>query len=270
MMKDKKIGFIGGGNMAEAILSGMIKKKIVPPESITVADKMKDKLEILRRKYNVLITTENSALINNDIIILAVKPQNFKDIAPDIKDIPEKNLVISILAGVRIEKIQKTLGNHVKVIRVMPNTPALAGEGMSAISAADNCSRDDIKSAEYIFKQMGLSEIFEEKDIDLVTAVSGSGPAYVFYFIESMIEAAVKLGMNRDHASVLVTQTFKGAVALLELTAGNPSELRKKVTSKGGTTERAISVMDENNLKQIIYDAVKAAMLRSEKLSDNV
>ena len=270
MLKNKKIGFIGGGNMAEAIVSGMIKKKIVSAASITIADKMVDKLKSLKEKYNVLTTTENSDVVDCDIIVLAVKPQNFQDILAELKGVSEKSLLISILAGVRIDKIKAAFGDNLKVIRVMPNTPALAGEGMAGISASENCTADDIKAAQFIFSQMGLAQVFNEKEIDLVTAVSGSGPAYVFYFIESMVDAAVKLGMDKEQALVLVTQTFKGAVSLLELTGEDPSELRKKVTSKGGTTERATMVMHENNIKQIIFDAVKAAEDRSKELSDNV
>ena len=270
MFENKKIGFIGGGNMAEAIISGLIKKKIVSSQSIIVSDKMMDKLKSLEQKYNILTTTNNRDIKNRDIIILAVKPQNFKDIVADIKEIPENSLIISILAGVRINKIKDSFTNNVKVIRVMPNTPALAGQGMAGISAGENCTADDIRTAEFIFSQMGLAQVFDETEIDLVTAVSGSGPAYVFYFIESMVESAVKLGMDREQALVLVTQTFKGAVSLLELTGEDPAELRKKVTSKGGTTERAVLTMDNNNLKQIIYDAVKAAQERSKELSDNV
>ncbi|MDX9703513.1 MAG: pyrroline-5-carboxylate reductase [Candidatus Auribacterota bacterium] len=270
MLLNKKIAFIGGGNMAEAIISGLIEKKVVDPCRIFVSEKRPERCEYLQ-KFGIYCESDDcfGFLKDADIVILAVKPQNFDDAAKTLTDLQPGTLFISILAGVRIAKIEQAVGTSIRVVRVMPNTPALVGEGMAGISAGTSATQDDIIITKYIFDQLGKSVVVEERMLDLLTGVSGSGPAYVFYCIEAMCDAAVTLGMSESQAELLVVQTFKGAVELILKSGDKPSVLRQKVTSKGGTTEQGIAVLDKHNLKKIFFDAIDAATKKSIELSNN-
>lgn len=265
------IGFIGGGNMAEALIKGIIAAGIYLPKSIFVSDVRHKRLKYLEKKYRVKTTGDNAELAAvAGILVLAVKPQNMTEAVQTIKDSLKKNtLVISIAAGRRISSITDILGN-IAVVRVMPNTPALIGEGASALFANEK-AKPMLKKAEKIFSSVGLAVIVDNEDlIDAATAVNGSGPAYYFLLMEEMIKAAIRLGLSENAAKDLVLQTAKGA-ALLAVEADkngeNPAELRRKVTSPGGTTEAAINVFRQKNFSRLVADAVKAACKKSRHLS---
>lgn len=256
--------------MAEAIIAGLISKKTIKPEAVTVSEKQEARKSYLKKRFSLDCISDNRKAVEQaDITILAVKPQTFDQVAEEIGKVHSDKLIISILAGTKTEKIQHALGNA-RIVRVMPNTPALVGEGMTGISGSKTSTEDDIKITEYIFNQLGKSITVQESMLDLITGVSGSGPAYVFYLVESLCDAAVSMGLDKEQARLLASQTFAGSIKLLIESGEDPAELRRKVTSKGGTTEQGILVMEYNNIKKIIADTVKAATEKSKELSKNV
>lgn len=270
MLEHKKIAFIGGGNMAEAIINGLISQHAIEPLALYVSDISDERCAYLSAEYDINITANNAeAIEEGDIIILAIKPQNFNDFAADVTGVEADKLFISILAGTPTQKIQNALGSSIKVVRVMPNTPALIGHGMAGIAPGKNASQNDVDTAQFIFGQLGKTVVIDEPGMDLLTGVSGSGPAYVFYFVEAMRDAAVSLGMSPEDAYTLVLQTFKGAVELLISSEEDPASLRAKVTSKGGTTEQGVNVLDTHNVRTIFREMIAAAANRSKELSDN-
>lgn len=254
--------------MAEAILSAVIKQNIATPGEITVGDIDQAKLERLGQTYGVKTTTDNSAAINDkDIILLAVKPQILASAAEGIKGkLKTSQLVISILAGKSIKTIGESL-SHRCIIRTMPNTPAQIGEGMTVWTATPEVTEEQKKQAAAILGAMG-AEIYadDEKYMDMTTAVSGSGPAYVFLFVESMTAAAQKLGFSAEEAEKLVMQTVLGSVHLLQQSGKTPRELRRMVTSPGGTTAEAISAFETGGFHELIEKAVNAAFEKSKIL----
>ena len=266
-----KIGFIGAGNMAEAIIKGIIDAKVYKSRDIIIADIRPLQVKALCKKYKVKSAADNCKLAKSvDVLVLSTKPQNMQDVLAGIKGVVGKGtLIISIAAGVTTKRIQKVLGN-VPVIRVMPNTPALIGQGCAVMYATKN-ARGKLKVAERIFSAVGFAQaVDDEKLIDAVTAVSGSGPAYFFLLMEEMIKTAVKLGLKKELAEMLVLQTAKGA-GLLAIEAfvngQTPDILRKKVTSPGGTTEAALKVFSKRNFETMVLNALQAAAKRSKELS---
>ncbi len=265
------IGFLGGGNMAEAVIKGVIAAEVYKPENIFVSDIRTERLKLLVEKYNVTAVGENSELAGKvDILVLSVKPQNTADALASIKEaLKPQTLVISIAAGIKIANICDVLGD-IAVVRVMPNTPALIGEGASALFANDK-AKAVLEKAETIFSSVGRAFVLADEDLmDAVTAVSGSGPAYYFLLSEELIKAAIELGLGGEVAKELVLQTAKGA-ALLAVSADKdgtgPGELRQKVTSPGGTTEAALKVLAEGKFGPLVAAAVKKARDRGRELS---
>lgn len=265
------VGFIGGGNMAEALIRGIIAAKVYSHENIIVSDIRSERLEYLKSKFAVKTEKSNTAVSEvADILILSVKPQVMTEALNSIKGrLSPESLIISIAAGVKISKITSILG-QVPVVRVMPNTPALIGEGASALYANDR-AKPMLRKAEIIFASVGLALFVEDEDlIDAVTAVSGSGPAYYFLLMEEMINAAQELGLAPDIAKKLVLQTAKGAAMLaIEADKNNesPTDLRRKVTSPGGTTEAAVKVFQEAKIKELVSAALVKARNRSRELA---
>jgi pyrroline-5-carboxylate reductase len=263
-----KIGFIGGGNMAEAMISAILKNRLVPAENISVSDVDPNKLKLLKQKYKISGSNNNQDLAEGkDVIILAIKPQILADVMPALKVrlVPDQ-LIISILAGKSINTLSKGL-SHSCLIRSMPNTPAQVGEGMTVWTATTRVSLSQKKLASEIFRSMG-EEVFvtDEKFLDMATAVSGSGPAYVFLFVESMIAAAVKLGWEPGTAQKLVIQTLKGSLSLLQKSGKSPGELRTMVTSPGGTTAEAIASFEKGNFNDLVERSVRSAYEKAIKL----
>ena len=265
------IGFIGGGNMAEALIKGLINAKVYSPKDIFVSDIRAERLDFLKKEYHVAPVNENARLASKvDILVLSVKPQDMTDALRSIKNTVKKDaLVISIAAGIKTARIAAELGD-MAIVRVMPNTPALIGEGASALFATEK-AKPMLKKALTIFSSVGKAVVVDNEDlIDAVTAVSGSGTAYYFLLMEEMIKAAGQLGLEEDVAKDLVLQTAKGT-ALLAVEADKKgeglSELRRKVTSPGGTTEAALKVLAEGKFGPLIAEAIKKARDRSQELS---
>ena len=276
-----KIGFIGAGNMAEAMAGSIINKGLTENSSVFISDPDDSRKKFFKLNYHINICSSNTQLINeSEIIVLSVKPQIMEEVltnsfgAEDVI-LNEKKLIISIAAGISCKKIEDIIYNlsgctnkkNLPVVRVMPNTPALAGEAMSGISPGSCAEAGDISTAQKIMDSMGKSMVVDEEKMNAVTAVSGSGPAYFFLFIEALAKAGVNLGFSEEEALKLVFQTAKGAVALMEKTKEAPDLLRKKVTSKGGTTEAALNVFNEENLIETVFKAAKAAEKRADELS---
>jgi len=265
------IGFIGSGNMAEALIKGIITAGVYKPENIFISDIRPERLDFLTKRYGVQKADSNAALAAKaDVLVLSVKPQNMTDALQSIKDaVGADALVISIAAGVKVANIAAVLGDKA-IVRVMPNTPALIGEGASALFA-NNKAKPLLEKAKSIFSAVGKTVVVDDEGlIDAVTAVSGSGPAYYFLLMEEMIKAAVELGLSDEVAKDLVLQTAKGA-GLLAIEADGrgerPAQLRQKVTSPGGTTEAALKVLTEGKFGPLIAAAIKKARDRSRELS---
>ncbi len=267
----KTIGFIGSGNMAEAIIKGIIAAGLYKPENIYISDIRPERLQQLKDAYNVTVCKNNSELAANaGTVVLSVKPQNMAEAMQSIKSATDSNrLVISIAVGIKIEKIASILGD-IAIVRVMPNTPALIGQGAAALFANER-AKPLLDEAKSIFSAVGRAVVVEDEGlIDAVTAISGSGPAYFFLLMEEMLKAAVALGLPADVAKDLVLQTAKGAGMLAseaDKNGENPAGLRKKVTSPGGTTEAATKVFTAGKFSELIADAVQAAYNRSRELS---
>lgn len=266
-----RIGFVGSGNMAEALIKGIISAGVYKPENIFVSDIRAERLAYLAKEYGVQKVDENGAPAEKaDILVLSVKPQNMTEALASIKgSIKADTLVISIAAGIKTANIAAELGD-VAIVRVMPNTPALISEGASALFANAK-AKPMLQKATAIFSAVGKAVVVDDENlIDAVTAVSGSGPAYCFLLMEEMIKAAEELGLPNNVAKDLVLQTAKGA-ALLAIEADNrgetPTQLRQKVTSPGGTTEAALKVLAEGNFSRLIDAAIRRARDRSRELS---
>jgi pyrroline-5-carboxylate reductase len=279
---DKNIGFIGAGNMAEAMINGLIASSLCRPDRIWASDLREARLSQLEKQYGIHTTTANLTVFEKaDILVLAVKPQHMDPVLEEIaKTLPGSlkgvKLIISIAAGIPIKKIEGHLyppmdqnaKGLLPIVRVMPNTPALVRAGISGMTGNAYAKESDMQNARAVLEAVGEVILLEEKDLDAVTAMSGSGPAYVFYFIEAFLEAGARLGLRPSHTQRLTLETFKGAVKLLEETAEAPSSLRAKVTSKGGTTEAALAVLDKHAVKVHLMEAVEAAARRSKQLRE--
>jgi len=266
-----KITFIGGGNMASAIIGGLVRKRW-PRRAIQVVEVAAAARERLQRE---LMVATHAALdaraARSDCIVLAIKPQQMREAARALKPLLASQLVITIAAGIRVKDLSRWLGGYQRIVRVMPNTPALALAGVSGLFAARTVTAAERAAAERILGAVGTTLWLErEDDLDAVTAVSGSGPAYVFYFIEALERAACELGLRADAAHKLALETFAGAVKLAAQATEPPETLRGRVTSKGGTTERALHSMEADRVKDAIVRAVKAAAERSRELGDEL
>ncbi|HXX59475.1 MAG TPA: pyrroline-5-carboxylate reductase [Dehalococcoidales bacterium] len=263
-----KIACIGGGNMGEAVIAALISKNIVSARDVIVSDISEARRRFLVEKYKVIATGDNAATLpDRDAFILAVKPQVFPEVAATLNGkLTAGQFVISIMAGIKLDTLKELLG-YTAVIRAMPNTPAQIGEGVTVWTATAAVTSAQKKRAEAILGATG-KEIYvdEEKNIDMATAVSGSGPAYLFYFVEAFTEAAVKIGWTPEVAKELALGTVFGAADLLKKSNTEAAELRRMVTSPGGTTAAAISKMESGKFKELMADAVRAALNRAIEL----
>lgn len=266
-MLKEKIAFIGAGNMAEAIIGGVLGSGLTEKNNIIANDIKKERLDYLGNKFGIktAIDTKNSVLKAN-IIVLSVKPQNIKEVLKGIKDVLKGKMVISIAAGITTETIEKETG-AIPVIRVMPNTPALVRKGMAAISKGKYASYMEEEIALKIFQSVGEAVKVEEKYMDIVTAISGSGPGYIFYVMEAMIEAGIRHGLPRDTAKTLVFQTMSGSAELAIKSGKEPEELRRSVCSPGGTTLAILKVLEDNNFFETMIKSIDAGSKRSKELS---
>ena len=269
MLLNTRIGFIGGGVMCEAILKGLLTARVAATPHIVVSDPLEHRRSDLLSKYGVKTTASNiEAVTGAEIIILAVKPQQAAAVLRDLRArIDSTALVISIIAGVTVETLQSGIGAMQPVVRVMPNTPAQIGEGASGWTATANVTVEQRNQAETILSALGRHAYFEsEHYIDMVTGVSGSGPAYVFLFIEAFIDAAVRIGLPRQSAEMLVLQTVKGSTLYYEQSKAHPAQLKNQVTSAGGTTAAGLHALEAGAFRATIENAVEAAFRKSEQL----
>jgi pyrroline-5-carboxylate reductase len=263
-----KIGFIGGGNMGEAMLAAILSKALAEPASVSISDVSRERLDHLKKQYSVHVTADNTeAVSDKDVVILAVKPQNLAEVLKGLKGKLQSNqLVLSIIAGAKIQAISQEL-SHSAVVRAMPNTPARIGEGMSVWTAAPAVTENQKQSAKAVLGAMG-KELYvgDEGYLDMATAVSGSGPAYFFLMVEALVEAAIEIGLPPDKAQELVVQTMLGSARFIEQSGEAPSVLRKKVTSPGGTTAAALAQFEKGEFNKLVGRAVKAAYERAKEL----
>ena len=271
MLKDKTISMIGTGNMGEALVSGLISSKLTAAENIICTDIREDQLESVKGKYGVAVTTNNlDAVKASEIIIYAVKPQI---IAPVLVETASKldmsKLIISIAAGVPLAAIESCLKKKLRLIRVMPNIAAFVKESATVVAAGENASQDDVKMAMAIFDSMGKTIFLKENALmDAVTGLSGSGPAYIFLIVEALADAGVKVGLARQDALFLATQTVLGAAKLLMETKEHPGKLKDMVTSPGGTAITGLHTLEKGGLRTTLIDAVEAATKRSQELGE--
>ena len=267
-IKGLTVGFIGGGNMGEALIKGLLGASLVPASAIHATDVRLERLKELDRLYGIQVSSSNADLVrHSDIVILAVKPQIMdtvlKEIAPAVT---RKKLLISIAAGVSTAKIRTVLHKDARLIRVMPNTPALVLEGVTAIAKADNLEPDDLDTAGEIFSAVGRVVVLDETLMDAVTGLSGSGPAYVAVVIESLADGGVRMGLDRITAMTLATQTVLGAAKLLLETGLHPGALKDMVSSPGGTSIAGIAALEEGGIRTTFIKAVEKATERSREL----
>jgi pyrroline-5-carboxylate reductase len=267
-----KITFIGGGNMASALIAGLA-GQLTDGANIHVVDPNADQLARLKASYGVGGAQQVDAAVGaSDVIVLAVKPQQMREVAASVLPaLGGKPLVLSIAAGIRIADLSRWLGGYGAIVRSMPNTPALIGQGITGMVAMQGVSAGQKKAADDIMKAVGATVwLDDEAMIDPVTAVSGSGPAYVFYFIEAMQQAAQELGLSAEQGKQLALATFTGAAQLAAQSPDDVSVLRERVTSKGGTTYAALASMEQSGVKQAIVAAVKAASARGTELGEQL
>jgi len=264
------LAIIGAGNMAEAIARGVIAKNVLRPDQIVAADVSPQRRELFEKDLHVRAVADNlDAARDAEIVLLSVKPQHMATALAGLGSVlSERNLIVSIAAGIGTAFIEKHLGKGTnwRVIRTMPNTPMLVGEGMVAMAPGANATPADLATARKLFESAASVVEVKESQIDAVTAVSGSGPAYFFFLVEHMIAAGVQLGLSQEQAHQLATKTALGAAKMLTTSTDSPAELRRKVTSPGGTTNAAITLMQERKVDQGIVDALKAADKRSKEL----
>ena len=265
------ITFVGGGNMASALIGGLLRKRW-PRKNIGVVEIASSARERLARELKVkTYAAADAKAMKADCIVLAVKPQQMREVARSLRPFIGSQLIVTIAAGIRVRDLARWLGGHTRIVRVMPNTPALVLAGVSGLYAPASVSASDRATAGKILGAAGAVLWFErEDDLDAVTAVSGSGPAYVFYFIEALARAARELGLATEAAHRLSLETFAGAVKLAAQASEPPETLRSRVTSKGGTTERALASMESDRVKEAIVRAAKAAAERSRELGDEL
>jgi len=267
---NQNICFIGGGNMAQALIGGLLSRGL-PTTRITVSDPVEQIRQILEEK-GIQTTTDNvEAIQNADVVVLAVKPQVLATVLQPLKGLLSDKLVISIIAGAEIQTISELIGGSQRIVRVMPNTPALVQTGAHGIYASEAVNAQDRELTSQILAATGLTIwVDSEAQIDAVTAVSGSGPAYFFYLMESMIRAGKNLGLDEKVATALTLQTALGAAQMAITSSHSPSELRKNVTSPNGTTQAALEVFDRAQISQNIQAALAAAQKRSQELAQEL
>jgi pyrroline-5-carboxylate reductase len=273
-MQDNTVAILGAGSMGTAILAGMIKAHI-KPEHVKVTARRVESADALAKKFGVTAYATNYqpnanslAVAGAQVVLLSVKPTYVVEVLDQIKEVIAKDaLVISVAAGVTTATIEEHLPESVAVIRAMPNTPALIKLGVTGISVGSRASQEQLAIATELFTGVGKTLVIPEEQIDALSTISGSGPAYVFYFIEEFIRTAVAQGFSDDEAYLMVSQTFLGASELLVQTHGDPADLRRQVTSPNGTTMKAVAILEEGNLHDLFFKATTAALQRAREIA---
>ena len=270
MQEDMTIGFIGAGNMAAALSKGLLASGRVEPERMCASDVDEKRRKQYARATSAEVFADNAAVARrSDVVILAVKPQQMEEVLSGMGPaLEERHLIISIAAGITTAFVEKFIRNGVRVIRAMPNTPMLVGAGAVGLCKGKWATDADLDIAGSIFESSAVVVTVDEKDMDAVTAISGSGPAYFFYLAEAMIRAGTELGLTDKNASALALQTAFGASKMLAESDEGPEELRRRVTYPGGTTEAAIKCMQEAHVADSVVEAIKAAARRSKEMGE--
>lgn len=265
---DKVIGFIGSGNMGKAMIEGITKAGFVPAKNIIASDPLEENCKILKEKYGIKTTNNNLEVAKSaDILILAVKPNIYNKVICETKnELKEACIIVSIAAGHTIKSLETLFEKKIKIVRAMPNTPALVGEGMSALCPNTHISEEDLSQVEKLFSGFGRVEIVSEYMMSAVTAVSGSSPAYVFMMIEAMADAAVLGGIPRSQAYIFASQAVYGSAKMLLETSLHPGQLKDMVCSPGGTTIEAVAELEKKGFKGAIISAMEVCMDKSERM----
>jgi pyrroline-5-carboxylate reductase len=271
-LSNLKIGFLGGGNMAAALVKGLLHAKVVPPEQIIVSDVKSERLAHLRETHGVKTTQDNHELVKfADVVVLAVKPQVFDKVLDSVgADFRGDQLLVSVAAGVPVSAMESRLPANARVVRSMPNTPATVDAGATAIAAGSHATDHDLEIARELFAAVGRVVTLDESLLDAVTGLSGSGPAYVMLMIEALADGGVKVGLHRDTALLLAAQTVFGSAKLLLETGEHPGRLKDMVTSPGGTAIAGLHTLESGGLRRTLIDAVEAATKRAVELGEQM
>lgn len=267
-----KVAFIGAGSMAEALISGMIENQLMSGNDIWVTNKCNhEKLENMKAQYGVTITYELEQIFKDaNVVFLAMKPKDVADALQTIKPHLQKNmLIISVLAGVSIESIEQLAEKELPIVRAMPNTSATIGKSASALSVNKHVSNEQMKLVQQMFETVGLASVVREEQLDAVTGLSGSGPAYIYYLAEAMEKSAEEIGLEKEMAKRFIIQTLLGAAEMLEKSPKESHQLRKEVTSPGGTTEAGLKVLDAHAVQQAFIECIKEATAQSKRLGNH-
>jgi len=269
-MKSQRIGMLGAGNMAGALIRGLLASKSVSPEQIVASDVRADHLKELEAKYGIKTFTDNRKLASlSNLVVLAVKPQVIDRVLDQMADaFAPDTLLVSIAAGVPIRSLEARLPAHVRVVRAMPNTAAIALAGATGIAGGSRATPEDIEVTQALFAAIGRSVVLDETLIDAVTGLSGSGPAYIMVMIEALADGGVKVGLHRDTALLLAAQTVYGSAKLLLETGEHPGRLKDMVTSPGGTAIAGLHTLETGGMRRTLIDAVEAATRRAVELGE--
>ena len=270
MLKNRQVGLVGTGNMGEALIKGLLHGHVCKPEQIFCSDTRPERLKVVRETYGVKGTSHNIEVVkHSEILILAVKPQIMKQVVSEVaKYLDLSKLIISIAAGVPLDAIESCAKKELKLIRVMPNICVSVREGVSAIAGGKHIHKEDLMTAKTIFDSVGKSLFVEETLLDAVTGLSGSGPAYIFLIIDALADAGVKVGLSRNDALILASQTVLGAAKMLIETGEHPGKLKDLVTSPGGTAIAGLHTLEEGGLRTTLMNAVEVATQRSKTLGE--
>ena len=269
MSRTRTIGFIGTGNMAEALIRGLLRGGDFAPDNVSASAPREERVAELRDKYGIDATTDNHLPAKADIVVLSVKPQILSKVLDEVAgSIKPDALVISIAAGVPVAAIQARLAGGTRVVRAMPNTPALVDAAATAIAGGEHARASDLEDAKRIFDAVGITVILDETHLDAVTGLSGSGPAYVFLILEALSDAGVKVGLSRRNSQLLAAQTLLGSAKLLLETNEHPGRLKDMVTSPGGTAITGLHTLENGGVRTTLMNAVEAATRRSRELGE--
>lgn len=262
-----KLGFIGCGNMAKAILGGILKKQLVAPQEIIASALHEETLQQASDTYGIQTTTSNLEAARADIIFLAVKPQFYETVIKEIRDtVKESQLIVSIAPGKSIQTITEWFGKPVKLIRTMPNTPAMVGEGVTAVCPAETITEEELKEVLTLLESCGIAEVMPERLVDAVVSVSGSSPAYVFMFIEALADGAVRDGIPRKQAYRLAAQSVLGSAKMVLETGMHPGELKDMVCSPAGTTIEAVAAMEKAGFRNAVLAGMEACTNKTKQM----
>ncbi|RLQ97548.1 pyrroline-5-carboxylate reductase [Falsibacillus albus] len=265
----KKIGFIGCGNMAQAMIAGMIRSEVIPPEQIMASAFTEATLIEVRKNYHIHISQDNKAVAAfADILFLAIKPDQYKKVINEIKDaVGDDTIVVTIAAGITIDAMNEALREGAKVVRTMPNTPSLVGEGLSALCPNEFVEKEELQDVKVLFESFGKAEVIQEDLMDAIPAISGSSPAYVFMFIEALADGGVMQGIPRKQAYRLAAQAVLGAAKMVLETGMHPGELKDQVCSPGGATIEAVTTLEQKQFRGAVLSAMESCTKKAKDLA---